>query len=155
MITITAFKLSFDPRVLFSKALNIRMGASVFVAGYRNRMRRGLGVSADGNLARHKPLKKTNRTSSRRNRSTPLVDTGRMVKSFRVNRARTTDRVLVMDFPEGERSKALTHQFGDPRRNIPARPHIGASQQDMKKAVRLLEDFWKRNIDKFIKVKRG
>ncbi|MFQ5673415.1 MAG: hypothetical protein ACE5G9_09990 [Nitrospinales bacterium] len=155
MLTVTPFKLVVDPRAMFSKALNTRMGHSIFVTGYRRRMRRGLGVDAGGNPARHKPLQKNARPGTGRNPSIPLLDTGEMVRSFRVNRARTTDRLLVMDFPAKERRKAVTHQFGDSRRNIPARPHVGASRQDMKNAVRFLKNFWAQNFRKFIRIERG
>lgn len=155
MIKITPFKLKIDHSVLFSKTANIRLGNSVFVAGYRNRMRRGLGVDNNGNPVRHKPLKENDRVGNRGSRATPLVNTGRMVKAFRVNRGRTAGRLLVMDFPEKEKKKAATHQFGNPRKNIPARPHVGASSNDLKKAVLFLENFWKRSLDKFIRIEKG
>lgn|GEM_PF-7036133 len=155
MLTVTPFKLVIDPRAMFSKALNIRMGRLIFVAGYRRRMRRGLGVDSGGNPVRHKPLKKNTRPGTGQSSPIPLFDTGEMTRSFRVNRARTTDRRLVMDFPAKESRKAVTHQFGSPRKNIPARPHIGASRRDMKNAVRFLENFWTRNARKFIRIERG
>jgi len=154
MLTVTPFKLVIDPRAMFAKALNIRLGRSIFVAGYRSRMRRGLGVDAGGKLVRHAPLKKNVRPDGRTS-STPLLDTGKMTRAFRVNQARTTDRRLVMDFPAGESRKAATHQFGDRRRNIPARPHVGASRRDLQQAVRFLENFWTRNLRKFIRIERG
>lgn len=149
MIHITSFKLNIDTGAMFSKALNVRLGNAVFVPGYRDRMRRGMGVDANGNPIRHKPLKR-NARRGKSNRSTPLFDTGKMVRSFRVNRGRTTDRALIMDFPDKERRKAAMHQLGN--RKVPARPHIGATRRDLKEAVRFLENYWRQNIDKFIQI---
>lgn len=148
MIEIKTFELHIDTRFIFSKALNARLGSAVFVAGYRDRMRRGLGVDAAGNRVRHKPLQENRR---RRRGAVPLFDTGSMARSFRVNRGRTRDRLLVLDFPVRERGKARRHQLGG--RGIPARPHIGASRQDLKNAARFLENHWRRNRDKIIKIR--
>jgi phage virion morphogenesis protein len=39
-----------------------------------------------------------------------------------------------------DKAYAATHEFGDPRRNIPARPFLGVSQADAKKYKKMILD---------------
>lgn len=155
-ITITPFKLSINTDAIFSREANIRLGREVFVASYRSRMRQGQGVDTDGplpdegNVASQKPLKIRQGGKNQPAGSIPLYRTGRMANSFRVNAALTTNRELVLDFPENEKAKAAAHQFGN--KNVPARPHVGITREDMQRAVRFLEEHLQRNLDGIIDI---
>lgn len=151
MIIFEPFQLNIKSDNMVSKEANLRLGDSVFVAAYRDRMRRGLGINKSGQVARHKPLKKST-IRNRRGRALPLLRTGKMVRSFRVNRNRTTDQKIVLDFPSRERIKASVHQFGQRSKGIPARPHVGVSQKDLQEAVRVIESEWADQLDDFIQI---
>lgn len=151
MIIVESFQLNIEPEKMVSKEINLRLGDSVFVPAYRDRMSRGLGINKSGQVVRHKPLKSNSRRN-RRGRSLPLVRTGKMARSFRVNRNRTTEQRIVLDFPSRERIKASVHQFGQRRKGIPARPHVGVSQKDLQEAVRFIELDWAEHLADFIQI---
>ena len=147
MINLPSFEIEIDLKPVLSKSAMIELGEKVFVPNYRERMKQGLGVDSEGNLVSHKPLK------SGGSGRVPLVGSGKMMRSFRVNRSLSGEGKLVLDFPEGQAEKALMHHRGNPDKGIPARPHIGLSNKDMEDAVRCIEETLIKNAQDIFKIK--
>lgn len=146
---------SFEIQIDFSSVLNrelmVELGERIFIPGYKARMRRGVGVDDSGNPSPHAPLRPSRK--GRKSGSVPLVSTGSMVNSFGVDYSRTTDETLVMGFPPDQQAKAAAHQYGNPARNLSARPHVGMTQAELDAAVRLIEKRIAGNIDKILKIR--
>ena len=144
------------PRRIVTKKMMLAAG-TVVVNNYRERIHRGKGVE-NRQIISLKPLSEV--TIATKGSSIPLMDKGTMAAAFRIDRSlTTTDNKAVFNFPKSEAMKAGVHQKGATIRpkkkalkvpygggflflkkvEIPARPHVGFSDKDLKDAHKIIE----------------
>jgi len=133
----------------------IMLGAGVLVANnYKERLNKGMGVDEGGNIVKLKELSAA--TIENKGSSIPLIDTTDMVGSFRADPATVTENKVVLNFPASESWKAAIHQKGITLLlksvTIPARPHVGFSDKDLKDATKSIETNTGQKLKEGIKI---
>ena len=133
----------------------------IAVKNYKQRMNAGLGIDDQGNLRRHPPNSPA--TIEKKGSDIPLIDTGLMRDSFRVDLARTNKSRAVLANVKSERGGfgkwfsrasinnaelAVTHQYGI---GVPKRPHIGISKKDQVKILKYLNKWSKKTLKEVFK----
>lgn len=132
--------------------------AKQIVNNYRERMMRNTGITPGGGFVLHKTLSPTYKRISEKHFAGPpvLIDTGRMYRSFNILTS-SKDRVVLGVRPtfQGRKNKAMTsdklaaiHHFGSSKMHIPARPHIGFSNVDVKMAGKMFHELMNPEIAK-------
>jgi len=159
------------PVQLVTKDIMIAAGLTI-VNNYRLRLNEGKGVK-DGTVIKLKPLSEI--TKKNKGSDIPLVDTGRMMSSFRVDTSQVTDKKAVMNFPPNEAFKAAVHQKGItiyPKNakvlrvpyggeflflkkvTIPSRPHVGFSEKDVADALKMINTKVLTGINEGIRIEK-